>query len=83
MRVVDPKGSALKPATFEENWQPKRGKVSERLFPDQSSEPHLIFAAPAAKIDWLRVELPGSAVGLAETIKFQIGSGFFTRQVGP
>ena len=83
IRVVDSKGQVLKPATFEEGWQPTRGKVSERLFPDQSSEPHLIFAAPASKIESLRVELPGSAVGLTEAIRFQVGSGFFTRQVGP
>ena len=44
IRVVDPKGTVLKPAAFEENWQPERGKPSERLFPDQSSEVTLIFA---------------------------------------
>lgn len=79
IRVVDPKGALLKPAAFEENWQPERGKPSERLFPDQSSEVMLIFAAPPGKVEWLRVELPGSAAGLNETIRFQIGSGFFTR----
>jgi hypothetical protein len=83
IRVVDSKGAVLKPATFEAGWQPARGKISERLFPDQSSEPHLIFAAPTSKIESLRVELPGAAVGLTEAIRFQIGSGFFTRQAGP
>jgi hypothetical protein len=79
IRVVDPKGAVLKPAAFEESWQPERGKPSERLFPDQSSEVTLYFAAPSGKVEWLRVELPGSAVGLNEAIRFQVGSGFFTR----
>jgi hypothetical protein len=83
IRVVDSKGQVLKPATFDEGWQPTRGKVSERLFPDQSSEPHLIFTTPSSKIESLRLELSGSAVGLTEAIRLQIGSGFFTRQVGP
>ncbi len=80
IRVVDPKGTVLKPAAFvEANWQPERGKPSERLFPDQSSEVTLILAAPPGKVEWLRVELPGAAVGLNEAIRFQIGGGFFTR----
>jgi hypothetical protein len=83
IRVVDSKGSALKPATFEDNWQPDRGKLSDRLFPGQSSDPHLIFAAPLGKAEGLRVELLGSAVGLNEAIKFQIGGGFVTRLAGP
>jgi hypothetical protein len=82
IRVVDAKGTALRAATFEQGWQPPRGKISERLFPDQSSEPLLIYAAPSAKVESLRLELPGSAAGLAETIKFRLGGGFFTRQMG-
>jgi hypothetical protein len=83
IRVSDPSGKALKPATFEENWQPDRGKPSDRLFPGKASEPHLIFVAPNGKVDWLRVQLPGSAFGMSEKIKFQIGSGFLSRNAAP
>ena len=84
VRVTDPSGRALKPASFEESWQPERGKPLDRLFPGNTSEPRLIFTAPAAKVEWLRVQLPGSAVGLpSEEIKFQIGSGFLARNAAP
>jgi hypothetical protein len=79
IRILDSTGKAIKPATFEDNWQPDRGKLSDRLFPGQSSDPRLIFTAPQGKGEGLRVELAGSAVGPAEAIRFQIGSGFLTR----
>ena len=83
VRVIDPTGKALKPATFEETLQPDRGKPSDRLFPGKASEPHLIFVAPSGKVDWLRVQLPGSAFGMSEEIRFQIGSGFLSRNAAP
>lgn len=84
VRVIDPAGRALKPASFEDQWQPDRGKPLDRLFPDNSSEPRLIFTAPVPKVEWLRVQLPGSVLGLpTEEIKFQIGSGFLARNAAP
>lgn len=83
VRVTDPSGNVLKPATFEENRQPDRGKPIERLLPGNSSEPRLIFAAPTTKVEWLHVQLPGAALGLSEDVKFQIGGGFLTRAATP
>jgi hypothetical protein len=84
VRIVEPAGNLLKPALFDENWKPDRGKPAEHLFPSQSSEPRLVFAAPAAKVEWLRLQLPGSAIGMPnEEIKFQIGAGFLNRITGP
>jgi hypothetical protein len=83
VRVTDPSGHVLKPATFEENRQPERGKPVEHLFPGNSSEPRLIFAAPTAKAEWLHVQLPGSALGLTEDVKFLVGGAFLTRATKP
>jgi len=83
VRLVEPGGNLLKPVVFDENWKPDLGKSTEHLFPSQSSEPRWVFTAPAAKVEWLRLQLPGSAVGLPkEEIKFQIGSGFLNRITG-
>ena len=84
VRVTDPTGKQLKLATFEDGWLPDRGKPAERVFPGKASEVRLIFAAPPAKVDYLRVQLPGAAFGLAEEeIKFRIGSSFLARNAAP
>lgn len=83
VRVTDPSGNVLKPATFEENRQPDRGKPADHLFPGNSSEPRMIFAAPTEKAEWLHVQLPGSALGLTEDVRFLIGAGFLTRATKP
>jgi len=80
IRVTDLSGKQLKPATFEDGWLPDRGKPTERLFPGKSSDVRLVFAAPPAKTDTLRIALPGSALGLAdEEIKFRAAVVFLAR----
>jgi hypothetical protein len=81
--IVDSSGRTLKPASFEQRWEPDRGKPIERLFPGKTSELHFVFTAPAAKVEWLRVQLPGAALGVDEDIRFQIDSGFLARNLAP
>ncbi len=84
VRVTDPSGKQLKLATFEDGSLSDRGKAVDRVFPGKTSEVRLIFAAPPAKVDYLRVQLPGAAFGMAEEeIKFRIGSGFLARNAAP
>jgi hypothetical protein len=84
VRVTDPAGRVLRPATAEEVGPTDRSRLADRLFPGNASEPRLLFAAPAGKVEWLRVQLPGSAFGMSEeTIQFQLGSSFLARNAAP
>jgi hypothetical protein len=74
VRVVDANGTPLAPATFEAGWTPERGKPAPRAVPGSTSEVVLVFAAPPAKTDHVRVQLSGSAIGVQDEIKFRTGA---------
>jgi hypothetical protein len=76
-QLTDSAGRSIKPATFEEGWQPEPpvNKPLDRLYPGKGSEIRLIYSAPQPRIDFLRLALPGTTFGFEEEIKFQINSG--------
>jgi hypothetical protein len=78
VKVVDSAGREIKPASFEEEWNPAPfgEKPPEKLYPGHSSEVRLLFNAPQPRIDFIRVALPGKMFGFEEEeVKFQIESG--------
>lgn len=75
VRVVDANGKPLAPAAFEAGWAPDRGKPAPRAVPGHGSEVVLLFAAPPAKTEFVRVQLSGTAIGMQEEIKFRTGVG--------
>lgn len=84
VRITDSNGKPLKAVSFEDGWKPDRGKPSDRLFPGKVSEVYLLFAAPPARADGLRIQLPASAIGFAgEDIRFQIRPAMDTRGPTP
>jgi hypothetical protein len=75
VRVTDPNGKPLAPATFEGGWRPEPPKPVGRAMPGQAPEVTLLFAAPPAKTEFVRVQLAGAAVGVPDTeIKFRTGA---------
>jgi hypothetical protein len=77
IRIADSSGKSLKPASFpnENGWAFERSpsKTSEHVFPSKFSEAKFYFTPPPAKTDYVRIQLPGAAVGLPEeTLKFQL-----------
>ncbi|MBN9118917.1 MAG: hypothetical protein J0I06_07120 [Planctomycetes bacterium] len=73
VRVTDAAGKPLAPAAFEPGWAPAPGKPIGRAVPGQTPEVTLLFAAPPAKTDFVRVQLSGAAVGAPDEIKFRTG----------
>ena len=74
VRVSDANGKPLSPATFEANWSPGRNATAARAMPGHAAETVLIFAAPPAKTDFVRVQLAGGAVGAPDEIRFRAGA---------
>jgi hypothetical protein len=77
IRITDSSGKSLKPASFptENGWVFERtpSKTLEHVFPTKFSEAKFYFTAPATKTDYVRVQLPGAAVGFPEEmLKFQL-----------
>jgi hypothetical protein len=72
--VTDANGKPLAPATFDAGWAPvDRSRPAPRSMPGHVSEVVLIFAAPPAKTDFVRVQLSGAAIGVQDEIKFRTG----------
>jgi hypothetical protein len=74
VRVTDASGVPLAPAAFDAGWAPPRGRPVPRARPGHASEVVLLFAAPPAKTDSVRVRLPGAAVGVPDEITFRTGT---------
>jgi hypothetical protein len=84
VRATDATGKVLAPATFENGWTVDRGKVMPRAMPGHASEAVLLFAAPPAKTEFVRVQLSGPALGVPDEIKFRVGTiGAVLRPPGP
>ena len=75
VRVTDANGKPLSPATFDAGWAPDRGKPTAHAQPGHASDVVLIFAAPPAKTEFVRVQLSGVALGLPDEIKFRTAPG--------
>jgi hypothetical protein len=73
VQVVDSSGKSLALATFEAGWTPDPGHPVAQVLPGRSSEVRLVFVAPSAKSEFLRLQLSGSAIGFTDEIKFRVG----------
>jgi hypothetical protein len=71
VRVTDSAGKQLSPAKFDPGWSPDPGHPAPRAMPGLGSEVMLVFAEPSAKAEFVRVQLPGSALGEEGEIKFR------------
>lgn len=74
VRVTDAEGKQLELAKFDEGWSMEARKPSGRAMPGHVSETLLIFTAPPAKTDFVRVQLSGTALGVQDEIKFRTGT---------
>jgi hypothetical protein len=84
VRVTDSAGKTLLPATFDGGFAPaERGRPVPRALPGHASEVALVYTAPTPRSEYVRVQLPGAAVGAADDIRFRIGTlGFLPRVPG-
>lgn len=83
VRLTDPAGTVLPPKAFDQGWEPARPGHVSGLFPGKAAEVPFTFEAPAARVEYLRLELPGAAVGLEEPIRFQIPWSIVAARRGP
>lgn len=76
--LTDPAGRRLKPKAFDPGWVPadRPAVAGSGLGPGTAYTVGLAFEPPAARADSLRLELPGAAAGLAETITFRLPGPF-------
>jgi hypothetical protein len=81
VRVTDANGKSLALATFETGGEPGRGKPVSRALPGHSSEVVLVYAAPPARTDFVRVQLAGAALGAQDEIKFRTGTAALLSRV--
>jgi hypothetical protein len=72
LRLSDSAGKRLPAKRFEAGWEPPGRLSSVTLFPGKSAENLLLFAAPSAATGDLRLELPASAFGSSETVRFTL-----------
>ncbi|MBX9579717.1 MAG: hypothetical protein K2X87_05355 [Gemmataceae bacterium] len=79
VRLTDPAGKALaaKPGPAGPDAARPAG-----LFPGKRAEVTFVFEAPAGRPEYLRLELPGAAVGVAEPVRFRIPGSFLTVRRG-
>lgn len=83
VRLTDPAGTPLQPKVFDQGWEPARPGYMSGLFPGKAAEVPFTFEAPAARVEYLRLELPGAAVGLEEPIRFQLPWSAVAYRRGP
>lgn len=84
VRLTDPAGKALKLKAFDAGWSPAGVVKATGVVPGQSAEIVLVYEPPtpvspkpkAARVEHLRLELPGQAVGTPDPIRFHIPGPF-------
>ena len=74
VRLTDNAGRALQPATIETGWEAPTRVESASLPPGRAADQVFVFEAPAGQIEYLRLELPGTAFGANEPVRFQIAA---------
>ncbi len=74
IQLTDSSGKTVTEAVFPEGWSPEpfTPRPSPRLFPGKFSEVRFVFAPPQAKIEYLRLVMPGTTFGFQDPVKFQI-----------
>lgn len=76
--LTDPSGKRLRPKAFDPGWGPAHGPLPAGAGLGPGSEVTVAFAfePPAARAEYLRLELPMAAAGLAETATFRLPGPF-------
>jgi hypothetical protein len=82
-RLTDPAGKALAAKTFDPGTTPAWRVQTTGLLPGKSADHLLVFEAPAAAVDRLRLELPGSAFGAEEPVRLEIPRSFLNPRPSP
>jgi hypothetical protein len=72
VRMSDHAGRVLQPATTETGWEGPVRVEPASLPPGRAADQVFVFEAPASQVEYLRLELPGSAFGANEPVRFQI-----------
>jgi hypothetical protein len=83
VRLTDAAGKALPAKTFDRGTTAAWLVQPAGLFPGKSAERLLVFEAPAAPFDRLRLELPGSAFGSPETVRLVFPRSFLGQRSLP
>jgi hypothetical protein len=79
MRLTDPAGKALAVKRFESGWAVTTGPPrAAGVNPGKSAEVLVIYEAPTIHPSFLRLELPGAAVGVDGPIRFHLPESFFS-----
>jgi hypothetical protein len=73
-RLTDNAGRALQPARFETGWAAPTRVEPASLPPGRAADQVFVFEPPAGQIEFLRLELPGTAFGANEPVRFQIAA---------
>ncbi len=75
LKLIDSAGRGLSQAeSLEAGWSgPGRGK-SVTLLPTETTEQTLLFELPIERTEYLRLELPGATLGLADAVRFQMSA---------
>jgi hypothetical protein len=80
VQLTEPTGAAIKVKPLDAGWRPAGYEKSEGVFPGKTAEVILAFEPPATtktkRIDHLNLDLPGSALGLVDPIRFHIPGPF-------
>lgn len=71
-RLIDSAGKFLAAKEFDAGWEPPGRPVAAGLVPGRSADQLLVFESPAASATFLRLELPGSAIGINQSVRFHI-----------
>ncbi|MBY0512888.1 MAG: hypothetical protein K2P78_03135 [Gemmataceae bacterium] len=82
--LADPAGKPVKRKRFEPGWEPRGPEKPAGLFPGKYTDVLLVFEPPPALLpkskeprpEYLRLQLPGAAVGVPDPAKFQIPGTF-------
>ena len=77
-RLTDSSGNVVPTVSFQPGWEPAGRPASAAVFPGKWAENLLVFAAPPAAAGELFLELPGSAFGSGETVRFLLPRTFFS-----
>jgi hypothetical protein len=72
VRITDNAGRALQQGTFDTGWEGPTRVEPASLPPGRAADQVFLFEPPASQIEFLRLELPGTAFGADQPVRFQI-----------
>jgi len=72
LRVVLPDGKTLAPAKLPAGWVVPGRIRNADLFPGKTADDVLVFEVPPGDVEYVRLELPGWAIGSKEPVKLHV-----------